>query len=157
MENFSPDSKIWIYQSSREFTETEAAEIREKGAAFVSGWNAHGSQLKAAVEVFHNRFIVFTVDENYAKASGCSIDSSVAFIKSIESDYGVNLLDRMQVAYKDNDTINSVALSDFESLLKAGVLNENIIVYNNLVATRVEFEASWEAPVKESWHKVLLK
>ena len=153
----SPDSKVWIYQSSREFTENERAEIMERGAAFVSGWNAHGTKLKATIEVLYKRFVLFTVDESYAMASGCSIDKSVAFIKDIEKAFNVNLLDRMQVAYKNNNTINTTTLSDFENLLKTGLVNENTIVYNNLVATRSEFETSWETTVKESWHKALLQ
>ena len=152
----SPDSKVWIYQSSREFTENEKAEIMERGAAFVSGWNAHGRMLKAAIEVLHKRFILFTVDESYAMATGCSIDKSVAFIKDIEKAFSINLLDRMQIAYKNNNTINTTSLSDFENLLKTGLVNENTIVYNNLVATQSEFETSWETTVKESWHKALL-
>ena len=28
-----------------------------------------------------------------------------------------------------------------------------VTVFNNLVATKEEFETSWEVPVKKSWHK----
>lgn len=152
----SPDSKVWIYQSNRKFSDSEVTEITNKGVEFISLWNAHGSMLKAAVEVLHKQFIVFVVDENQAKASGCSIDKSVAFIREIQDVFNVVLLDRMQIAYKNENEINTIPFSEFESLLKSGDLTENTIVFNNLVATKAEFDTSWEAPVKESWHKSLL-
>lgn len=154
--NLAPDSKIWIYQSSRKFSESEVVEITEKGAQFITNWNAHGSMLKAAVEVLYNQFIIFAVDENQAKASGCSIDKSVAFIRDIEGQYNVILLDRMQIAYKNGSGIVTAPFSEFESLLKSGKLTEDTIVFNNLVSTKAEFESSWETPVKESWHRSLL-
>ncbi len=154
--NLAPDSKIWIYQANRELTDIEVAEITNKGAEFISTWNTHGSMLKAAIEVLHNQFVVFAIDENQAKASGCSIDKSVAFIREIQDNYDVILLDRMQIAYKSENGVNTIPLAEFESLLKSGDLTENTIVYNNLVGTKAEFDASWETPVKESWHKSLL-
>ncbi|HET6244515.1 MAG: ABC transporter ATPase [Bacteroidetes bacterium] len=154
--NLSPDSKIWIYQSNRKFTDSEVAQITEKGSEFISLWNSHGNMLKAAIEVKHNLFVIFGVDEIQAKASGCSIDKSVAFIKEIEARLKVSLLDRMQIAYKKEDEITSSHLMEFELQLKSGHLNENTIVFNNLVTTKEEFDSSWELPVKDSWHKSLL-
>ena len=156
-ETFSPESKIWIYQCSREFTNDEVTEIAQKGEVFISRWHAHESRLEAAMEIVYNRFIIFAVDEDHAQASGCSIDKSVAFIKETEAFYNVSLLDRMQVAFKNNGIITTSPLSEFEKLLKSGLLNDNTIVFNNLVATKKEFDNNWEVPLKNSWHSRLIE
>jgi hypothetical protein len=44
---FSPQSKVWIYQSNRQFTPTEVIEIQQKLDDFTAQWQAHGHQLKA--------------------------------------------------------------------------------------------------------------
>ena len=87
MNNFSPQSKVWVYQSNREFNTAETEEIKKIGLLFTRDWTAHGSQLNASLDILYNRFIVLMVDENDASASGCSIDKSLAFIKNIEQQF----------------------------------------------------------------------
>jgi hypothetical protein len=152
-----PDTRVWIYQSSRELTDNEAAEIRQKADLFADQWTAHGKAMRAAIEIFHNRFIAVFADESQAMASGCSIDSSVRFIRQIESEYGIALLDRMSIAYRENDKVRTAHLNDFRSMLEKGDAGESTIVFNNLVTTKAEFDKGWEVPVKNSWHKQLIK
>jgi hypothetical protein len=47
-----------------------------------------------------NRFIIITVNQDVQPATGCSIDSSVEFIQSLEQKYSVDLLDKMNVTFK---------------------------------------------------------
>jgi len=153
LSHLPPHSKLWIYQSNRELADSEVAEINLKSNHFISQWNAHGSALDAAVEVFYNRFIVVAVDEQKAMASGCSIDKSLDFIKMLESDYDIILLDRMSVAYKKDDKIYSCKLSELKSLFSEKIMDENTMVFNNLVATKKEFDEQWEVPLKDSWQQ----
>ena len=96
-----PDSsRIWIYQSNRSFSEVELVEIRAALDQFLSEWTAHGSDLNAGYEIPYNRFIVIALDQSIAGATGCSIDASVRFIQSLEQKYTVDLLDKMNVSYK---------------------------------------------------------
>jgi hypothetical protein len=46
--------------------------------------------------------------------------------------------------------------SKFEELLHAGALNENTIVFNNLITNKAELDHAWEVPMEKSWHKVML-
>lgn len=148
-----PDSRVWIYQSTRGLSQKEIEEINIKGQDFIEQWTAHGKLLKASFEIFYDRFLIFFVDEKQAIASGCSIDKSVNFVKEIEKKFNLNLFDRMAVAYKKGNEIISCRLNEFEKLLQKGIVNENTIVFNNLVQSKAEFDKSWEVPVKESWHK----
>jgi hypothetical protein len=151
-----PHTRVWIYQSSRGLSASEAAEIKQKADAFADQWTAHGQAMRAAIEVFYNRFIAVFADESQAMASGCSIDSSVRFIKQLETEYNISLLDRMNIAYKKGDRVEAVHMNDFRVLLSKEEANEHTIVFNNLVSTKAEFDKGWEVPVKESWHKQLV-
>ncbi len=56
-------SKVWIFQSNRELSEAEAIEIRNRSDVFIQQWASHGVILRAAMEIFYNRFVVLCVDE----------------------------------------------------------------------------------------------
>ena len=150
---FSPQSKVWIYQSNRQFTAIEAKAIQQKLDAFTAQWTAHGHQLKAKAEIPYNFFIVLTVDQDTASATGCSIDSSVRLIKEIEQTYGVDLFDRFNMAYKIDNEVHVVTKEDFETLITIKQIGPQTIVFNNLVQTLAEFEAKWEVAIEDSWHK----
>ncbi len=149
---FSPESKVWIYQSNRELNETETSKLQQLLNGFAQNWTAHNQQLKAAAQVIHNRFIVLLVDESMAGASGCSIDKSVRFMQVLEEEFNINLFDRFNTAYLENGKIQSASREEFEKLLKEGWVNSETIVFNNLVNTLHDFKTKWQTPLKESWH-----
>lgn len=149
-------SRVWIYQSNRKLTDREVAEIERNADEFIANWNAHGASLSSAFALLQNTFLVFFVDESLAKASGCSIDSSVGFVKQVEKAFNLDLFNRLNVAYEQNGSLELTSMSDFQELLKVSKANEDTIVYNNLVATKGEFESNWKTAVKDSWHARLL-
>lgn len=152
-ESLSKDSRVWIYQSNRELTESESQFVESKISYFVSQWTSHQQELKAWGKLFHNRFIVIMVDENLAGASGCSIDKSVALVKEIEQYVNADFFDRFNFAYLENENIISVSKIDFELLFKEGKIDSDTFVFNNLVKTKEEFESKWKVKIKDSWHK----
>jgi hypothetical protein len=150
--SFSPQSKVWIYQGDREFSETEMTSIRAQLNDFTSQWKAHGHQLQAKAEILYNYFIVFIVDEASAGATGCSIDASVRIIKGFEQEYSIDLFNRFNMAYKAGDKVVVVNKEDFETLISIKKVTRDTIVFNNLVQTLADFETKWEVPFKDSWH-----
>lgn len=150
---FSPQSRVWVYQSNRRFTDPEVTAIQEKLDDFTRQWAAHGHQLKAKAEIRYNFFIVLIVDQAQADASGCSIDSSVRMIKAIEQEYGVDLFDRFNLAYKIDGTVLVNTKEDFETLVSIRKITAATIVFNNLVQTLDEYQHKWELPLGESWHR----
>ena len=85
-------------------------------------------------------------------ATGCSIDASVQFIQQLEKQYGVDLLDKMNVTYRLGEHIAHKPLIDFKKMAKEKAVSEKTIVFNNLVNTIEEMQESWEVPASESWH-----
>ena len=153
--SFSPKSKVWVYQSDREFTAAEVEAIEQKLLDFTSQWKAHGHQLDAKAEVIYNFFIVFTVDEAAANATGCSIDASVRLVKEIEQEYNVDLFNRFNMAYVADNKIVALNKEDFETLISIKKIGPQTIVFNNLVQTLEEFETKWEVPFENSWHSTV--
>jgi hypothetical protein len=151
-ESLPAESRIWIYQSNRKFSDQEINEIESLCIDFVSNWSAHGTSLEASFVLKYNRFIIFAVNQEVQPASGCSIDSSVQFIQELEQKYQVDLLDKMNVTFKNGEFIAHKSLIDFKKMAKEKAVTGATIVFNNLVNTLEEFEDAWEVPASESWH-----
>ena len=145
--------KIWIYQSNRELSENEVTTLQEKLNAFVQDWTAHNLQLKAEAEILYKHFLLLKVDENIASASGCSIDKSVAFVTQMGAEMNVDWFDRWQFAYKDGETVKVVPKDDFQQLYENGIIDDDTIVFNNLVNNSQDMEEKWQVPLHQSWHK----
>ncbi|WP_343563433.1 ABC transporter ATPase [Sphingobacterium sp.] len=147
--------RIWIYQADRILTAQESEQISTELAAFAEQWKVHGKPLSASAELRDDLFIILKVDEAIAAASGCSVDSSVRFLKGIEEKYGVQLFDRMQFAYKSTSGVAVVNRSGFEKLLAAGEIDDNTLVFDNTITYEHQLDSAWVIPFKESWHKRL--
>jgi hypothetical protein len=151
-EDLPEESKIWIYQSNRKFSDQETEEITQACHNFIENWAAHGTSLTASFLVKYNRFIVFAVNQDVQNTTGCSIDASVHFIQSLEQKYQLDLLDKMNVTFKNGDHIAHKSLIDFKKMAKEKAVTGNTIVFNNLINTIAEFNDHWETPAFESWH-----
>lgn len=154
---FSSHSRVWVYQSDRKLTDAEVLQAQVLLDNFTTGWTAHNNQLLAKAEIRYNRFLILIVDESQAGASGCSIDKSVNFMKQLEQQFGINLFDRFNLAYRDGEEILSVPRHQFEDLLKAGKIDTETIVFNNLAQNITELQTKWEVPFKDSWHIQLFR
>lgn len=151
-ENLPEESRIWIYQSNRKFSDDEMTEIENELKTFIENWAAHGTGLEASYQLKYNRFIILAVNQEVQQATGCSIDSSVAFIQNLEQKYNVDLLDKMNVTFKNGEHIAHKSLIDFKRMAKEKAVTQNTIVFNNLVNTIEEFNENWEVPAGDSWH-----
>ncbi|EDM43085.1 hypothetical protein SCB49_12709 [unidentified eubacterium SCB49] len=154
--NLPDDSRIWIYQSNRKFSEDEVAIISEKTKDFLAQWTAHGSNLEAGFEIKYSRFIVLGLNQANASASGCSIDASVHFIQALEKEFNLDLMDKMNVTFYNGEFIAHKTLSDFRKMAKNRSVSKNTVVFNNLVNTKEEYKENWEVPASESWHNRFL-
>ena len=149
------DSRIWIYQSNREFTDDEVKDISLELNEFQNSWESHGKSVLSGYQIKYNRFIVIAADSRI-DVSGCSIDSSVNFIQNLEARYKIGLLDKMNVAYRGDSDIKVVSIKEFKSLVKDKSVTESTIVFNNMVSNISEYDKYWEVSIKDSWHNQFL-
>lgn len=144
-------ARVWVYKSATPFSPQEEQLIRERGAMFTSTWAAHGAPLDAAVEVLHGHFVVIAVDEEQARASGCSIDKSVRFVQELERALGRSLTDRMVVVYERDGAVRTCRVDQLEDLLDEGVLHADTLVYDDLVGTKGDLDARFRVALRDTW------
>jgi len=156
-ESLVDDARVWVYQSSREFSINEIHEISLKIEMFLNNWKRHGEPLKASYVVKYNQFIAIAVDEKYNEVSGCSIDASVNLMKQLEKEFSVDLTNKLNISFKDSNNINIVSIADFQKYAKLKKITSNTVVFNNMVSTKADFENKWEVIASNSWHKRFLE
>lgn len=150
------ESRVWIYQANRSFTEEELIEIQSQLDTFIQNWTAHGKDLQSGYKIVYKRFIVIALNQSLNNATGCSIDASVRFIQGLEKKYDVDLMDKMNVSYKQGEYVAYKPLVDFKKMAKERAIGKKTIVFNNLVTNIAEFKDNWEVPASESWHSRFL-
>ncbi|MBV7268316.1 ABC transporter ATPase [Winogradskyella luteola] len=151
------ESRVWIYQANRSFSDDEISELNSKIKTFIKAWTAHGKDLQAGYKIVYKRFIVIALNQNLNNATGCSIDASVHFIQELEKAYDVDLMDKMNVSFKQGEFVAYKPLIDFKKMAKNRSVSKNTIVFNNLVTNIAEFKENWEVPASESWHSRFIK
>lgn len=149
--NFHPESRVWIYQSSRLFTMSEALQIEEMMNQFTHNWLSHGVPVKGAAHLFFGQFIILMADETATGVSGCSTDSSVRLIKEIEKAFEVGMFDRTTLAFAVKDAIQLLPMSQLQYAIDNGFITADTLYFNNLVQSKQELENNWIIPLKDSW------
>ena len=154
-ENLSENSKVWIYPSSRKFYPQEINGLQEKLIQFVNNWKNDDETFKASFQLKYNRFIIFSTEEN-SQLTNADIDKQVAFILQLQQEYAVELLDKMNVCFKQGEFIQYKDLKDFKKLLKNKAVSDKTVVFDNLITSKSDLENYWEVPITESWYNRFL-
>ncbi len=153
-----PDNvRIWVYAAPRTFTQAELAHIEAAAPAFLNGWAAHGTPLQASFQVLEQQFVVLAVNEAAQTASGCSIDSSVGFIRTLEEQLALSLTDRSLVYFLVDGAVVVYPLTQLKPLIEQGMLTSETQLINTLVSTKGELEQKWLLPAGGSWLKRYFK
>lgn len=149
--DFSPSSKVWIYQSSRSFGEQEELEINEQLHNFYVQWTSHGAAVKGWAKVVFKQFIVVMADEKQSGVSGCSTDSMVRIMKSLERQYQVDLFDRLSITFLVDNKTQALPMQQVKYALEKGYIETDTPLFNNVVDTKEKLENEWLVPLNKSW------
>jgi len=149
--DFSDDSRVWVYQSSRIFSISEALEIEKKLEDFAQNWKSHQIPVKGFGTMFFGQFIILMADETATGVSGCSTDSSVRLIKEIENTYQVNMFNRTNLAFVIKEKIQLLPLSQVNYAIENGFINADTLFIDNNVLDKISLLTRWIIPVKDSW------
>lgn len=150
-EDFSPGSRVWIYQSSRRFSPEEAAQVTQLLTLFAANWQSHGAPVKGYGNLFFGQFIVLMADESQTGVSGCSTDTSVHLVKEIEKLFAVDLFNRQALAFIIKDEVQLLPMSQLNAAAENNLINGSTIYFNNTVITKQDLLQNWLTPVKDSW------
>tara|TARA_B100000073_G_scaffold132575_1_gene108556 strand:- start:96 stop:578 length:483 start_codon:yes stop_codon:yes gene_type:complete len=145
------DSRIWIYQSNRDFNESEIGIINDKTISFLDNWQAHGKDLECSYSIIDKRFIIIAVNESVNPIGGCSIDFSLQLIKDISNTIGIDLLNRLVVNYRLDNKVESLSLSDLKNKIKDGDFSPETIIFNTAINSKSELLSNFEIDIRSSW------
>lgn len=152
LNSISDTDTVWVYQASRRLNEAEQSELQASGREFCAGWATHGKPLDSSVFLLDGLFLIVKVNSALLAASGCSIDTSLQWIRTIEQKFGITLLDRMQVAWVDEEgIIERARLNDAQAAFAGGTLTSGCKVFNHSISTGADLKAKWLEPLPESW------
>lgn len=152
-DSLEDSARIWIYQASRKFTESEKNTISETLSAFTHLWVAHGNPLKTSFTILRDQFIILAADENFNEASGCSIDSSVRIIRQLEQQFSLGLFDRTKVAFSKAGDIEIIPLNELPKALAQDRWNSSSLVFNNVIESKGQLGNNWLIPASQTWLK----
>jgi DNA phosphorothioation-dependent restriction protein DptG len=150
-EKMPDSSRVWIYQSDKELNEKEKSLLNEQLSSFISSWESHGHPLSAAAKIVDNQFLILAVDESVHAASGCSIDTSVNFLKSLEQTIGANFFERSLIPFKIGGKITLFKLDQLKELIKASVIKPDTLLLNTSLSDLAGFKSNWEQAAANSW------
>ena len=149
--DFDDNSRVWVYQSNRSFSMQEAVQLEEELETFAKEWNSHGSPVNSYAILLFGRFIIMMADETHVKVGGCSTDSALNFVKNVEKEYKVNLLDRQTLAFLVKEKIQLVPLSQVNYSIEHEFITSDTLYFNNTILTKKELLNNWIIPLKDSW------
>ena len=155
--NDIPDhARVWIYQANRPLNSHEVQQIRQWGQPFIEKWAAHGQGLRASLEIFHDHFLVIALDEQHHAASGCSIDSSVGFIRALQEAFDetgqpVDFFDRTLIALYPQQSVTLLPLAQVKKQLTEGTLSPDTLTFNNLIENKADLQHRWLIRLRDSW------
>lgn len=157
--NDMPDhSRIWVYPSTTSLQAIEQELLEQYLIPFCDNWQVHGKPLQTSAHIVDHHLVVLAVNEDHAAASGCSIDSSVAVIKQIESHYQLDLMNRMYLHYLNTQgEICGLSSSGLKSAIKSGIIRPDTIVYQTNLAIKTDLNSALKIPASESWVRRFFK
>lgn len=145
-----PDqARVWLYQSERALTPGEQKIILDAGRRFIDQWVTHGQTLIASITVIDNFFIAIGVDDRNLP-SGCSIDSSVDFVRTIGNHLKLDFFGRTNIPLQVDGKVKLMPMVDLKKKLKSNEIGHNTLIYNTLSANIAELK-NWVIPLKNSW------
>lgn len=149
--DFSPHSRVWVYQAMRPFTTEEVHTATEAIAAFTGNWLSHGAKVKGTGIVVPEGFIILIADIAVTDVSGCSTDSSVRVIKDLDSRFNAGLFDRQLLAFLVDDAVVRIPMQQVAGAIAGNRVNSSTPYFNNMVQTLAELQTAWLVPAGQSW------
>jgi hypothetical protein len=148
-----PDqARIWVYQASRSLQASEIDQITQTITEACQAWEAHGAPLQASFEIRHKQVIIVAVNEAMNAASGCSIDVSTRWFKTLGESFQVDFFNR-DLAVVRNEQVTLIGLGQLKSSIEAGNLHPADQIITPLLQTLKQYREAWTCKAADSYLK----
>jgi len=150
-EQLSDEARIWVYQASRPLVQQECEQVLQEAQNFLAQWASHGNPLQCSATILHNQFLILAVEESFQGATGCAVDASVQFIRSLEQALQLSLLDRTQIAFRRGQENVVVPLAQLKEKIQQEVIMPGMLIFDNTVTKKADLEAKWLVRAEDAW------
>lgn len=150
-EDFDPASRVWVYQCNRIFNIHEVLRLEESLEKFLEQWKSHGDAVKGFATIFFGRFLILMADDSTDRLCGRAGDASLRFIKEVEQENSVQLLDRQLLGFYVRKKIETLPYIQLPHALKQGFITPETLFFDNTVQTKADLMERWIIPVRDSW------
>ena len=144
------NAKIFLYPSNKKLHESLFKEINLKAQHFVKNWREKHN-IEANYTIKYQRFIIIAIHPNKPITTAI-IDELIGFIFSLQLEYDLELLDKLNVCFKQGEYVQYKDVKEFKKLIKNKSVTPKTIVFNNLINTKEELETDWELPAEDTWY-----
>lgn len=152
-EEMTDDARVWVYQLEQKLNAEQVSFVEKYTQQFLEGWTAHGNPLKGSFRLFHNQFLVISVDQSFNQASGCSIDASVHLTQQLANELKISFSTNDQVAFMINNEVELVPFTQLKEQVSSGKIQPSTPVFNNTIQNFADLKANWLIPSEKSWMK----
>jgi hypothetical protein len=143
-----PDySRVWFFGSDRLLTDQEKSELSLELKEFVSSWKAHGSELAASYEIFHDCILIVAVDESITPPTGCSIDKVFKLLEK----QATNWFNRLLIWRAFCNTAKVYTVDELRLAIEGGEVDRETLIINSTVRTLIEVKKSLYISLNDSW------
>ncbi|MEY2938837.1 MAG: hypothetical protein RL062_1426 [Bacteroidota bacterium] len=149
-------ARLWFYNVPKKLSEDEVLIFEGLRKQFLDSWNTHGRANEGDVWLIENQLIVVVGWNEFEPISGCSIDKSVAFIRSLSERFQVDLMDRMWVYFQRNSAWESAKIHQFWALRKANEIGDDTLVLDTTITEFSQMD-NLSKTFASSWHAQMWK
>ncbi len=152
-EGLTDQARVWIFGLERSLNDGETRRLEEGLTQFAASWDSHKVAVKAAFKIVLNRFVIIAA-ESTDGVSGCSIDSMVRNLKSLQDSMGLGAPRGNLIFFSDEEgKVQSVDHLSFYDTVDSGQIKPRTKVFDTLVQNLGQLRAGrFEPPFEESWH-----
>jgi hypothetical protein len=152
-ENMPNRARVWVYPCSRTLSDSEVTDISIRLQTFINEWLSHQRVVEGSGAVLNHRFIVLSADESNVDVSGCSIDSSVKFVKELEKIFGLQCFERTHLYFlNEGGTVDTVDFRDIQEAWEKGTIHEGSLIFNLQASTIEDLKGNWMKPILSSMY-----
>jgi hypothetical protein len=151
--NLPDNSRLWVFNTDRPLDDELVELLGTAVGQFLEQWTAHRVDLPAGYEIRYNRFILIGADTSHTGPSGCSIDGMMGFLRQVQTQFSLTIIDAPDVCYRDDNGVECVTRPRFDELAASGEVTTGTIVFDGMITTVGDVRSGkWEKPARDSWH-----
>ena len=154
-EDFSPQSRVWLFQTTEALSPDEVQTARLQLTAFMKEWTAHQMHLTASFGIYFQHFLVISIDQKGNHATGCSLDALHQKIASLGQVLGKDFFNRLSIPVWTGGEVTFQSKKSIRQHLASGSLTEDTIIFDQTIQVLGRWKEEWMTPIRHSWIKAL--